>query len=302
MATVEAEPNPPPRPRWKKEPPPLDAPLAVVIDNVSITYEIFQEARIGLRSVITRGFQGRAKREIQAIKKMSFQVRQGESVGLVGGNGAGKSTLLASIAGLLPVRRGAIYARTRPTLLGVAAALNPSLSGRRNIYLGGLALGLSSADIERQVEQIIEFSGLEEFIDLPMRAYSSGMRARLHFSIATAVAPEILLIDEALAVGDREFRRRSARRIEEIRGHAGTIFLVSHNLNEIRRMCTRAIWIDHGTMLMDGDPEEVVDAYERRDDERAIEAGEDITVDDGLIDDPGAGATQASLGDISDTW
>ncbi|MCU1429894.1 MAG: putative polysaccharide transporter ATP-binding protein [Actinomycetia bacterium] len=277
MATVEADsPEPPPRPRWKKDPPPLDTPLAVVVDNVSITYEIFQEARVSLRAVIARGFRGRAKRQIHAIEKMSFQVRQGESVGLVGGNGAGKSTMLAGIAGLLPVKKGAIYARTRPTLLGVAAALNPSLSGRRNIYLGGLALGLSGPEIAKRVDEIVEFSGLDDFIDLPMRAYSSGMRARLHFSIATAVAPEILLIDEALAVGDRQFKRRSFKRIEEIREHAGTIFIVSHNLNEIRRMCTRAIWIDHGEMVMDGDPEEVVDAYERRDDQRAIDDGEEI--------------------------
>jgi teichoic acid transport system ATP-binding protein len=299
MATVEAEtPEPRPRPRYKKDPPPLDAPLAVVVDNVSITYEIFQEARVGLRSVVSRGFRGRAKREINAIKQMSFEVRQGESVGLVGGNGAGKSTLLAAIAGLLPVRKGAIYARTRPTLLGVAAALNPSLSGRRNIYLGGLALGLSTAEINKRVDKIIEFSGLDEFIDLPMRAYSSGMRARLHFSIATAVAPDILLIDEALAVGDREFKRRSFRRIEDIRNSAGTIFVVSHNLNEIRRMCTRAIWIDHGVMTMDGDPEDVVDAYERRDDENAINAGEQITAPGGDDDATGwsdAGAAPSGI-------
>jgi teichoic acid transport system ATP-binding protein len=247
-------------------PPPADAPLAVVVDRVSVHYEIFQEARVGLQVVFSRGFRGRAKREIKAVRNLSFQVRAGESVGLVGGNGAGKSTLLAAIAGLLPVKRGAIYARTRPTLLGVAAALQPALSGRRNIYLGGLALGLPRQEIDRRVKEIIEFSGLRDFIDLPMRAYSSGMRARLQFSIATAVAPDILLIDEALAVGDRQFKRRSARRIDEIRAGAGTIFLVSHNLNEVRRSCTRAIWIDHGRMVMDGPVDDVVDAYEQRDD------------------------------------
>jgi teichoic acid transport system ATP-binding protein len=241
-------------------------PLSVVVDRVSIRYQLFQEGRVGLRSVVSRGFQGRAKREIHAVENVSFEVRQGESVGLVGANGAGKSTLLAGIAGLLPLTKGAVYARTRPTLLGVAAALQSGLSGRRNIYLGGLALGLSRRQIEQRERQIIEFSGLEDFIDLPMRAYSSGMRARLQFSIATAVAPEILLIDEALSVGDRQFRRRSAKRIDEIRAHAGTIFLVSHNLDEVRRSCTRAIWLDHGVMLMDGLADDVVDAYERRDD------------------------------------
>jgi teichoic acid transport system ATP-binding protein len=245
------------------------APLSVVVDQVSIRYQLFQEGRVGLRSVVSRGFQGRARREIHAVENVSFQVRQGESVGLVGANGAGKSTLLAGIAGLLPLTKGAVYARTRPTLLGVAAALQSGLSGRRNIYLGGLALGLTRRQIEQREKAIIEFSGLEDFIDVPMRAYSSGMRARLQFSIATAIAPEILLIDEALAVGDRQFRRRSAKRIDDIRRHAGTIFLVTHNLDEVRRSCTRAIWLDHGVMLMDATADEVVDAYERRDDATA---------------------------------
>jgi teichoic acid transport system ATP-binding protein len=250
-------------------PPPADAPLSIVVDRVSISYEVFAEARVGLQQVISRGFRGRARREIKAVRNLSFEVRAGESIGMVGSNGAGKSTLLAAIAGLLPITKGAIYARTRPTLLGVAAALQPALSGRRNIYLGGLALGLSREAIDAQMTQIIEFSGLQDFIDLPMRAYSSGMRARLQFSIATAIKPDILLIDEALAVGDRQFKRRSAKRIDEIRENAGTIFLVSHNLNEIRRSCTRAIWLDHGTLVMDDDPTTVVDAYERRDEERA---------------------------------
>jgi teichoic acid transport system ATP-binding protein len=198
-----------------------------------------------------------------------LSLHRGEVLVVLGPNGAGKSTLLRGVAGLLPVTKGRVYARSRPTLLGVAAALQPMLSGRRNIYIGGLALGLSRREIDAQVKEIIEFSGLQDFIDLPMRAYSSGMRARLQFSIATAVAPEILLIDEALAVGDRQFRRRSAKRIAEIRANAGTIFLVSHNLNEIRQSCTRGIWLDHGELLMDGPVNDVVDAYEQRDDANA---------------------------------
>jgi teichoic acid transport system ATP-binding protein len=269
MPTVEPE-TPAEQPRLHRftppPAPPEDAPLTVVVDRVSITYTIFNEARVGLQQVISRGFRGRSKREIRAVRNVSFQVRAGESIGIVGGNGAGKSTLLTGIAGLLPVTKGAVYARSRPTLLGVGAALQPALSGRRNIYLGGLALGIPSRDIDRRVDDIIAFSGLEDFIDLPMRAYSSGMKARLQFSIATAVAPDILLIDEALAVGDRQFRRRSAKRIDEIRENAGTIFLVSHNLNEIRRSCTRALWLDHGQLIMDGRADDVVDAYEQRDD------------------------------------
>jgi teichoic acid transport system ATP-binding protein len=262
--------------RFRPPPPPAeDAPLSVVCDRVSISYTIFQEARVGLQQVVSRGFRGRKKREIKAVRDVSFSVRAGESIGMVGGNGAGKSTLLAGIAGLLPITKGAVYARSRPTLLGVAAALQPALSGRRNILLGGLALGLSRREIDAKANEIIEFSGLQDFIDLPMRAYSSGMRARLQFSIASAVAPDILLIDEALAVGDRQFKRRSANRIDDIRENAGTIFLVSHNLNEIRRSCTRALWIDHGRLIMDGGANEVVDAYEQRDEERAQSAEDD---------------------------
>src|SRR5215204_1298661 len=181
--------------RFRPPPPPAeDAPLSVVCDRVSISYTIFQEARVGLQQVVSRGFRGRKKREIKAVRDVSFSVRAGESIGMVGGNGAGKSTLLAGIAGLLPITKGAVYARSRPTLLGVAAALQPALSGRRNILLGGLALGLSRSEIDAKANEIIEFSGLQDFIDLPMRAYSSGMRARLQFSIASAVAPDILLI------------------------------------------------------------------------------------------------------------
>jgi teichoic acid transport system ATP-binding protein len=244
-----------------------EAPLAVVADDVSVTYTVFQEARVGLQQIVSRGFRGRARRQIRAVRRVSLTVHKGEAIGIVGGNGAGKSTLLRAIAGLLPVSKGAVYARSRPTLLGVGAALQPALSGRRNIQLGGLALGLTRQQVAERLDETIEFAGLRDFIDLPMRTYSSGMRSRLHFSIATAVAPEILLIDEALAVGDRQFKRRSAQRLDEIRENAGTIFLVSHNLGEIRRTCSRSIWLDHGQMVMDGGTDDVIDAYERRDDE-----------------------------------
>lgn len=141
------------------------------------------------------------------------------------------------------------------------AQLKSTLSGRRNIRIGCLALGIPGKQIDELEPKIIEFAGLEDFIDLPMRTYSSGMRARLHFSIATAVAPEILLIDEALAVGDKEFKRRSAARIREIRDKAGTVFLVSHNLSEIRGTCDRVIWLQDGQIVMDGPTEEVLAAY-----------------------------------------
>jgi len=243
------------------EAPGAERPLAVVVDDVHISYRVYEQRRTSVRDVFANGFKPRAFRSIHAVRGVSFSVPLGQAVGLVGPNGSGKSTLLRSIAGLLPPTSGTVMARSRPMLLGVGAALKSTLSGRRNIRIGCLALGIPGKQIDELEPKIIEFAGLEDFIDLPMRTYSSGMRARLHFSIATAVAPEILLIDEALAVGYKEFKRRSAARIREIRDKAGTVFLVSHNLSEIRGTCDRVIWLQDGQIVMDGPTEEVLAAY-----------------------------------------
>ena len=147
-------------------------------------------------------------------------------------------------------------------MLGVGAALIKQLSGQRNVILGGLALGFSKAEIEERYDEIVDFAGIRPFIDLPMRTYSSGMTARLKFAIATIRNHEILIVDEALAVGDRKFRKRSEQRIREIRDNAGTVFLVSHSMQSIRDTCNRVIWIEKGELIMDGDPDEVIAAYE----------------------------------------
>ena len=155
-----------------------------------------------------------------------------------------------------------MYARSRPNLLGVGAALLPNLSGSRNIVLGGLAMGFTKAEVLELREEIGEFAELGDSLDLPMRTYSSGMQARLKFSIAAARSHDILIIDEALAVGDRAFRKRSEARIREIRDEAGTIFLVSHSMGSIRDTCERTIWINKGVLEMDGPTDKVVKAYE----------------------------------------
>ena len=169
---------------------------------------------------------------------------------------------MRSIVGLTPTSQGTIYASSRPAMLGVGAALLRDLSGGRNVMLGGLALGMSPSEIDEQYDTIIEFSGIRDFIDYPMRTYSSGMTARLKFAIATARTHEILIVDEALGVGDRDFRRRSEGRIREIRDAAGTVFLVSHSMKSIRDTCDRVLWIHKGDLMMDGDPNEVIAAYE----------------------------------------
>jgi len=235
---------------------------SVVVDHVDVTYRIYEDSQPKLRKLFIGDRTHREYRAVEAIRDLTFVAEPGEAIGIVGHNGSGKSTLLRAIAGLVPVTGGAVYARSIPVLLGVAAALEPDISGRRNIYLGGTALGITREELDERFDEIVDFAGLWEFIDLPLRAYSSGMRSRLQFAIATAVTPEILMVDEALSTGDGEFKDRSDARIREMIGEAGTVFLVSHSLKSITDVCTRALWVDHGRLIADGDPLAVVGAYQ----------------------------------------
>lgn len=201
-------------------------------------------------------------RVIEAVRGVTFDVAVGESVGLIGPNGSGKTSLLQATTGLLPLSGGQVLVRSTPAFLGVQAVLRPHLTGWRNIQLGLLAQGLNNSEALDQSGEVGEFTGLDDFLNLRMETYSSGMRARLHFAVATALAPEILLIDEALAVGDREFRDKSASRLDEHRAAAGTVLLVSHNLAEIRRSCSRVIWLQEGLVVADGSTGDVLAAYE----------------------------------------
>ena len=237
---------------------PDGAARSVVVDDVSVTYRVYsdrsQEGRSQMRS--------RAWVEVEALKHVSLTARPGDSIGVVGSNGSGKSTLLAAIAGLLPTQTGKVLVRSQPALLGVSAALKPELSGRRNIVIGALAMGIDIDEIRSELPAIAEFTELGDAIDRPMRTYSSGMRARLAFSVATLRVPDILLIDEALAVGDRSFRNKSLGRIRSMQASAGTVFMVTHNLGEIRATCTRAVWIEAGELRADGDVDDVLALYE----------------------------------------
>lgn len=237
----------------------------VIVDDLHVTYRVFASGKAIKKNA--RGWMkrpgGRGIREVHALKGVSFVAYENESIGVIGSNGSGKSTLMRAMTGLTPPESGAVYAASRPNLLGVGAALLPHLSGDRNIMLGGLALGLSRKEVEEVRDAIVDFAELQEFIDLPMRTYSSGMQARLKFAIATIKQHEILIVDEALAVGDRRFRLRSENRIREIRDNAGTVFLVSHSMKSIRDTCSRTIWLNKGDLIMDGDTDEVVTAYEQ---------------------------------------
>jgi teichoic acid transport system ATP-binding protein len=235
---------------------------AVSVEHVDVRYRVYEEQFQSARNLVSGGFRSRRTTEVHAVNDVSLTISVGEAVGIVGSNGSGKSTLLRAIAGLQSLETGRIQVRGEAQLLGVGAALKPTLSGYRNVMLGGLAMGLERADVEDRMDEVIEFSGLGDAMGRPMITYSSGMRARLAFSIATLRVPEILLIDEALAVGDKDFRDRSLQRINEIRDEAGTVIMVTHSLREIRSTCSRTIWLDQGSIRLDGPTEDVLDAYE----------------------------------------
>lgn len=235
----------------------------VVVDGVHVEYKVLATGkRAGANEARKLFDRSRKLHSVHALKGVTFTAYQNDSIGVIGANGSGKSTLMRAIVGLTPLSQGAIYASSRPSMLGVGAALLKDLSGERNVYLGGLALGFSRQEIEAKFDDIVDFAGLREFIELPMRTYSSGMTARLKFAIATVRDHEILIVDEALAVGDKNFRNRSEARIREIRDNAGTVFLVSHSMQSISDTCNRVIWLNKGVLEMDGDPEEVIAAYE----------------------------------------
>ncbi|AEV81461.1 techoic acid ABC transporter ATP-binding protein [Actinoplanes sp. SE50] len=243
----------------------------VIADDAHIVYKIVgaiganQVSPVSaLKRLVTKTNSANV-REVHAVKGVSFVAYKGEAVGLIGSNGSGKSTLLRAVAGLLPVHRGAIYAAGQPSLLGVNAALMNDLSGERNVELGCLAMGMTPAEVKERKKEIIDFSGINErgdFASLPMRTYSSGMGARLRFSIAAAKQHDVLLIDEALATGDAKFRRRSEARVRELRAQAGTVFLVSHSEQSIRDTCERVIWLESGLIRADGPTEDVLKEYE----------------------------------------
>ena len=233
--------------------------LAISCTDAHVNYSVKSNRQL-IRSVI-RG-QKPEIRVIEAVKGVTFKVNVGESVGLIGPNGSGKTSLLQAITGLLPLNKGEILVRSVPTFLGIQAVLRPQLTGWRNIQLGLLAQGLNRSEAEDMTSRVADFCELGDFLDLPMETFSSGMKARLHFAVATALTPEILLIDEALEVGDRSFRKKSSERLKEHRSKAGTILLVSHNLEEVRQSCQRVIWLEGGTVIADGPADDVIEAYE----------------------------------------
>ncbi|MEC4019029.1 ABC transporter ATP-binding protein [Streptomyces sp. H27-D2] len=242
----------------------------VIADELHIVYRVYggggRGGAVAALNRIVKRQPSQSVRKVHAVRGVSFTSYRGEAIGLIGSNGSGKSTLLRAIAGLLPAESGQVFTDGQPSLLGVNAALMNDLTGEKNVVLGGLAMGMSREQVRERYDGIVEFSGINDkgdFITLPMRTYSSGMAARLRFSIAAAKDHDVLMIDEALATGDRKFQKRSEARIRELRKEAGTVFLVSHNNKSIRDTCDRVLWLERGELLMDGPTDEVIKAYEK---------------------------------------
>jgi ABC-type polysaccharide/polyol phosphate transport system ATPase subunit len=246
-------------------PAPPRADSAVEIEHLSVTYRTTYEKKPTLKSTFVRlGRRQRSVREVHAVRDVSLEVPHGTVLGIVGVNGAGKSTLMRTVAGILPPTEGRIAVCGRvSTLLALGVGFNSELSGRDNVVLGGLAAGLSREQLAAKYDEIAEFAELGDFVDLPMRTYSSGMYGRLAFSVAVNMDPDILLIDEALSVGDARFKQKSFEKIRELCDQAGTILIVSHALKSMRKLCHEVIWMHNGEVTMRGDPAAVIEAYTR---------------------------------------
>jgi len=238
--------------------------VAVELEDAGLSYRLMRDRAGSIKEMAIRAATGRRLRAetLQALCNVSLQVRRGEVCGVVGRNGAGKTTLLKLCARVLPPTAGRVVVRGRVApMIELGAGFNPELTGRENIVLYGAMLGCEPQLMRRRTGAIAEWAGVQDFADVPLRSYSSGMVARLAFAVATDVEPDVLLVDEVLAVGDEQFRERSAQRVEEMIGRGAAVVLVSHDMNAIRRIASTAVWLDAGVVQGRGHPAAVVEEY-----------------------------------------
>ncbi len=233
------------------------------LENVTVAYRVPQERIDTFKEYMIRWMQGKIKhRKFLALQNVSLSVRRGEVLGLIGPNGAGKSTLLKLVARVLRPSSGRVVVQGRVApLLEIGAGFHPELTGRENIFLNGAMLGFSRKEMEEKFQRIVDFAELGDFIDAPLRTYSSGMWARLGFAVATDSQPEVLIVDEILSVGDEAFQRKSLERIQSFQAQGATILLVSHTMETIEKMCQQVAWLDHGQVIAYGSAGSVVDSY-----------------------------------------
>lgn len=231
--------------------------------NIGVMFKLRHEKRWTIKKSAMNIFKKkRPTQNFWALKNVSFKLNEGESLGIIGRNGSGKTTLLRVIGGIFKPDEGSIEVKGRvSTLLSIAAGFQPELNGLENIYLNGAILGLKKKSIDAIIDDIIDFSELNNFIDIPVKTYSAGMHARLGFSIAANIKRDVMLIDEILGVGDSRFREKCERKMRQFKGQGKTMVLVSHNMESVKSFCSRAILLDKGTMIAEGQPQEVIEQY-----------------------------------------
>ena len=239
--------------------------IMIDIDNVSVCYKIANDRILSLKEYAISRASRKYKTELfWAVKNVSFQVEKGDVVGIVGRNGAGKSTLLKIVSEIQKPAEGKVtlYGKVVP-MLELGAGFDFELTGRENVYLNGAVLGYTKEFLDEKYDEIVAFSELEPFMGTPVRNYSSGMVARLAFSIASMIDPEILIVDEVLSVGDENFQKKSRDRMVELMSGGSTVLFVSHNTNQVKEICNKAVWLDHGHLVKFGDVKEVCDEYQK---------------------------------------
>lgn len=240
-----------------------DKRVMVDVDHVTIRFNLANQKIDNLKEYFIKFIKKELMfQEFLAIKDVSFRVHEGEAWGLIGTNGSGKSTMLKAISGIMKPYRGTITINgSVAPLIELGAGFDPECTARENIFLNGCVLGHTLKFMEEHFDEIVEFAEIQNFLDSPIKNYSSGMKARLGFSIATMVKPDILIVDEILSVGDYKFRQKCEQRMKELLGGGTTLLYVSHNIDEVKRLCDHAIWIDRGETRMIGEVEAVCDAY-----------------------------------------
>ncbi|HUU03114.1 MAG TPA: ABC transporter ATP-binding protein [Myxococcota bacterium] len=238
----------------------------IEVRSASMHYVAYKSRRRSLREAVFRTALRKDERvDVWALKDVSFEVKHGESLGIIGDNGAGKSTLCLLLSKIMEPTSGMVEVDGRVSaLLTLGAGFQGDLTGRDNMFLNGVYLGFTVDEMREKMDEIIEFAEIREFIDMPVRTYSSGMRMRLAFSIAASVKPEILIIDELMGVGDRKFQKKSTARMKELMSESKALVVVSHNMGTIRDLCTRAVWLEKGMLIAAGSVEEVIASYEAR--------------------------------------